>query len=178
MEEEITNQTFNFPSLGLARVLSPKEPRPKPDIGAPRELFLLHEYDCIVDSQPFQNALNDVVARLGTFTPRAPGAGEPAYYRGLAKFLTNCANVCHDALDEQEEFPTRQERWYDNLEFTVGRPVVDGVEGAPPLKPDITGGKGISALPSPAPTATPLTLRTTATAEPVLNLSGSRGTAT
>jgi len=146
MEEEIANQTFNFPSLELARMLSPKELKLKPGIVAPSALPLLHQYGCIVDNQPFRNALNDVVARLGTFTPRAPGAGEPAYYRDLAKFLTKCVEVCHDVLDEQEGFPIRQERWYNDLEFTVGKPVVDGVEGAPPLKPDITGGKGISAF--------------------------------
>jgi len=134
MEEEIANQTFSFSSLELARMLSPKEPKPKPGIEAPGELLRLYQYDCIVDSQPFQKALNDVVARLGTFTPPSPGAGEPAYYLDLAKFLTKCVKVCHDVLDGQEGFPTRQERWYNDLEFTVGKPVVDSVEGAPPLK--------------------------------------------
>jgi len=152
MEEAIANQTFSVPSLELARMLSPKEPKPKPKskpkpqpgVKTPSEFLPLHEYDCIVDGEPFQNALNVVVARLGTFTPQTPGAGEPVYYRGFAEFLTKCVKICHDALDEQEGFAARQERWYNDLEFTVARPVVDGIEGAPALKPDITGGKGIS----------------------------------
>jgi hypothetical protein len=85
--------------------------------------------------------------RIETFAPPPVGVGESASYRGLAKFLTECVEACHDALDKQNVFPPRQDRWYGDLEFTVGKPpVVDGVEGAASLMPDITGGNGISAL--------------------------------
>jgi hypothetical protein len=113
-------------------MLSPK--KPKPGVEAAGELLPLHQYNCIVDGRPFQNVLNDVVARLGV------GADESGYYRNLAKFLTECVKVCHDALDKQEGFPTRHERWYKDLEFTVGKPVVDGDEDAAFFKPDVVGG--------------------------------------
>ena len=44
----------------------------------------------------------------------------------------------------QEEIPNfRSDSSFPSLEFTVGDPVVDGVEGAVPLKPRITGGERI-----------------------------------
>ncbi|KAF9644543.1 hypothetical protein BDM02DRAFT_3190520 [Thelephora ganbajun] len=144
MEDEIANQTFIFPSRQLARILSPKAP--KPGVEAAGQLLLLHQYDCLVDQNPFNNALDDVVARLGTYTPQPPGAGETACYSDLTNFLTECVGVCHDALDKQDRFPSRRERWYSDLEFSVGKTMVDGVDGAAALKPDITGGKVISAL--------------------------------
>ena len=103
------------------------------------------DYDCLADGKPFLDALNHVAAHLETFTPQA-GTGESASYPGIAEFLTGCVNACHDALDRQQGFPLRQDRWYKDLEFTVGKTVMDGVEGAASLKPDITGGKGISVL--------------------------------
>ena len=48
MEDEIANQTFAYPSSELARMLSPK--RLKPNIKATKELPLLHQYDCMVDT--------------------------------------------------------------------------------------------------------------------------------
>ena len=98
MEKEIADQTFEFPSLELARILSPKTP--KHGIDAAGKLLELHQYDCDVDSQPFQDALHDVVARLEPFTPQTPGSAEEASYSTLAKFLTGCVKVCHRALDK------------------------------------------------------------------------------
>ena len=58
MEDEIANhgQTFAYPSPELARMFYPK--RLKPDIKATEELLLLHQYGCMVDARPFQDALN------------------------------------------------------------------------------------------------------------------------
>ena len=143
MKEEIADHTFSFPSCKLARMLSPKKPKSGAD---PSEGFLyLNNYDCTVDKEPFGNALKDVVQKLSPFIP-ATHSSEQASYKALAKFLTKSVAVCHAALDKQDAFPKRQERWYNNLEFVVGRPMADGTEGAAVLKPDIAGGNGVSNL--------------------------------
>jgi hypothetical protein len=134
MEGEIADQTFWLPSLELSRTPSPK----KPKSGVVEEFLQLDDCDCIVDKQPFKEALKDVVTELKTFTPSA-GSGESASYRSLAEFLTGCVKTCHVALDKRIEFPLRQDRWYKDLEFIVGKAVVDSVDGAASLKPDITG---------------------------------------
>ena len=144
MIEEIANQTFSFPSEELARMLSPK--KPKHGIETAGKLLSLDQYDCTVDGEPFQAALKDVVARFRTFTPQPAGSGESASYPSLAEFLTDCVEACHKALDGQRGFPDRQARWYGELEFIVARQVGDRVDHAPPLRPDIAGGKGISAF--------------------------------
>ena len=117
----------------------------KPKSGVVEEFLQLDDCDCIVDKQPFKEALKDVVTELKTFTPSA-GSGESASYRSLAEFLTGCVKTCHVALDKRIEFPLRQDRWYKDLEFIVGKAVVDSVDGAASLKPDITGGNGILAF--------------------------------
>ena len=144
MEAEIADQTYSFPPLELARMLSPKTP--KAGIEASGELLWLHQYDCTVDEPRFQAALDDAVKRLRTFTPQAARSAESASYPGFAKFLTECVDACHNALNRQGGFPVLQERWYRGLEFTVARNVVDGVDRASALKPDISGGNGLSAL--------------------------------
>lgn len=144
MEKEIWNQTFSFPPQELARMLSPKIP--KPDTDTAGKLLQLDDCKCTVDEQPFLHALNDVVARIDTFDPQPPGSAESASYPGLVKFLMDCVKACHKALDRQPGLPPRQERWYEKLEFTVARKVGDRVDHASPLWPDITGGKGISAF--------------------------------
>jgi len=144
MEAEIADQTFSFPSLELARMLSPKSP--KPGVETAGELRLLHQYNCTVDKKPFQDALDDAVKQLRTFTPQPAKSSESASYPGLVKFLTECVEACHNALDKQRDLPVRQNRWYERLEFIVARNVMDRVDHASSLKPDIAGGKGISAL--------------------------------
>ena len=131
-----------FPSKELARMLSPKTPRL--DADAAGELFQLDHYECTVGTQPFLDALDDVVTRIKAFAPRPPGSAESASYPSLVKFLNDCVEACHKALDRQPELPLRQERWYEKLEFTVARKVADRVDHASPLRPDIMGGKGIS----------------------------------
>jgi len=147
MEDEIGDQTFSIPSLELARILSPRTP--KPGVEPSKDLLSLDQYNCTVDGQPFQHALDKVASKLNTESytytpPTGEGTTESSSYPPLAEFLTGCVNTCHDALDEQGGFPPRTERWYRDLEFTVGRQVGDRVGGAAPLKPDITGGKGIT----------------------------------
>jgi len=135
---------FSFPSLELARALSPKTP--KHGTEAAGELLSLYKYDCIVDGQPFQDALDDIVAQLGTSAPQVAGSGESAPRPTLAKFLTECVEVCHNSLDGHG-FPDSRKRWYEKLEFPVfGRTVGDCVDHASPLEPDIAGRKGISAF--------------------------------
>ena len=145
LQAEIANQTFQLSSLELARILSLK--KLKPGAQAADALLPLRQYDCVVDEQPFTAALEDVVAGFETFNPQPTGTPEKDYYSGLAQFLTGCVKACHDALDKNRtRFPILQERWYKNLEFIVGQTVMDGVGRAAPLKPDITGGNGISAF--------------------------------
>jgi len=132
------------PPEELARMLSPKTPTP--DTDAVGKLLRLNNYECIVEKRPFLDALNDVVARIHTFDAQPLGSAESASYPGLVKFLTECVEACHKALDRQPELPPRQERWYKKLEFTVAWKVADRVDHASPLWPDITGGKGISAF--------------------------------
>jgi len=132
MEDEITNRAFGFPPPPeLARMLSPKTP--KRGIEVAGELLRLHDYNCIVDRQPFLAALDDVVAQFRTFTPQPAGSGESVSYPSLAEFLTECVEACHKALDRQHGFPLRQDRWYQRLEFTVARQVGDRVDHASPL---------------------------------------------
>jgi len=119
--EEIWDQTFSFPSLELARVLSPK--CPKPGVEAAGKLVPLSQHDCMVDGRLFKEALDDVVARLEVFTPQTAGVDKSTVYRGLTEFLAECVETCHDALDKRHGFPPRRERWYRELEFTVGNSV-------------------------------------------------------
>ena len=144
MEVEIADRTYSFPPLEFARMLSPKTP--KRGIEAAGELLRLQQYDCTVDEPHFQTALDDAVKPLRTFTPQAAGSAESASYPSFVKFLAECVDACHSALDRQCKFPVLQKRWYGKLEFTVARNVVDGVDRASALKPDISGGNGLSAL--------------------------------
>ena len=144
MEEEIRDQTFQFPSSELVRILSPKTLERYRTHNSEDFLDIDH-YHCKVDEDPFDHALSYVVDHLDTFSPPSD-PGEIAYYNPLAEFLTGCVRVCHDALDEQEGFPDRQDRWYNDLEFVVEKSVASDVEDAAPHKPDIAGGKGISKL--------------------------------
>lgn len=135
---KIANHTWEFPSLEVARMLSPK--KPKPGVEAAGKLLRPHEYDCTVDGPVFQDTLNDVVARLKTDTKPTSQLLDPHY---LAVFLAKCVEVCHDALDKQQCAPLRQDRWYKNLQFTI-----KGVSTTPSGEPvpDIAAKQGQSAL--------------------------------
>ncbi|KAF9778744.1 hypothetical protein BJ322DRAFT_1092398 [Thelephora terrestris] len=143
MEDEIADQTFRFNSSKLAQILSPKQLK---DGAVPSEGFYgIDQYHCTVDEKAFGNALNELVAKPPSFSS-VTRAAEQACYESLAKFLTQIVKACHKALDKHKDnkIPKRPERWYHDLEFVVGTQMMDGIEGAAVLKPDIVGGKGIS----------------------------------
>ena len=142
MQEEIADQTFQFPSSELARILSPKSL--KVGVEACGRLTPIKDYICKVDDDAFDNALGRVVAKLQPFTSKAPGSSEASIYSCLASFLTKCVTECHLSLDNWKGFPESSRRWYEDLEFAVGAPAVEGIEGAADLKPDIVAAKGIS----------------------------------
>lgn len=143
MEEEIDDQTFQFSSSELAQILSPKQL--KEGAAPSKGLYGIEDYHCTVKKEAFRYALNELVARPPSFSS-ATGAAEKACYVSLAKFLTETLKACHEALDKHndDKIPKRLERWYHDLEFVVGTQMVDGIEGAAALRPDIVGGKGIS----------------------------------
>jgi len=143
MDNEISDQTWEFPPSTLARILSSK--RPKSGVKITEEPPPLDQYSCKVDSVAFQNALEDVLQRLilNPYQTSGVGEGETAAYPTLAEFLTRCMTECHNSLDEQR---FTRDRWNCDLRFIVARPLAKaaGVEGASALKPDIAGGVGIS----------------------------------
>ena len=97
------------------------------------------EWRLLDDVQTFVNHLN-------LFSPDPTGSREESNCSTLAGFLTRCIAVCHNALDEQEEFPDRQYRWYNDLEFVVGSPAVKDFDDAATFGPGILGGGGVSTL--------------------------------
>jgi hypothetical protein len=112
---EIANHTWQFPPLEVARMLSPKTPKPR--LEAVRELRPLGQYDCIVDKPTFRRAVDDVATQLGSDVTFASQSFE---HHDPAAFFTTCVEVCHDVLDKQQDAPLRQDRWYKDLRFTVG----------------------------------------------------------
>jgi len=136
---EIANHTWQFPSLEIARMLSPK--KPKPHIEPTAELLLQDQYDYVVDKLAFQNALEDVVTRL---VNDASLTSQSFNLHDLAAFLTGCVEVCHDALDKQQDFPFRQDRWCRNFQFTVRGVPVDRSRKFVRRKSLIVGGRRFS----------------------------------
>ena len=110
---EIANHTWQFPSFEVARMLSPKTP--KAGFEAAKELLPLDQYDCVVDEPAFQNALEEVVARLGNDEILTSQSFE---HHDLVAFFATCIEACHDALDKQQGTPLRQNRWYRDFQFT------------------------------------------------------------
>ena len=74
MEEEIGDQTFQFTSEELAQILSPK--MLKENVVVSEELLHLEAYNCMVEGDAFEVALDDAVAQLEPFpsNPLALGA--------------------------------------------------------------------------------------------------------
>ena len=56
-EHELADPTWQFPSLEVARMLSPKTP--KAGVAAPGGLFSLDQYDCVAYGPLFQDTVND-----------------------------------------------------------------------------------------------------------------------
>ena len=138
---EHCDHTWQFSSLEVARMLSPK--KPKPGVEVIGELLRLDQYDCVVDGPVFQNALNNAITRLENDIKAASRLLDPS---DLAMFLARCMEACHDALDEQEYAPLRQDRWYKGLEFTL-RGVLVAPSGEPaPLKMDVETDQGSSTI--------------------------------
>jgi hypothetical protein len=107
-------------------------------------LLHLNDYDCKVDEKAFDDALGEVVAQLEPLSPpKASGSTETesSCSQSLALFLTRCVTACHIALDKQKQFPERQKRWYNDLEFFVGNRAAGGIDGAASFEPDIAGAK-------------------------------------
>ena len=66
---------------------------------------------------------------------------ERAWYSPLAAFLNNCVDACHRVLDEHPRSVKRSSRVYDRLKFIVyDKPMLDEVEGASPVQPNLVGG--------------------------------------
>jgi len=146
MVYEIWDQVWEFPAPMFAKILSPKNP--KPGVETAGELLLLDEYDCKIDEPAFLDSLGDIAQGLlqSQHFSTQTGSGESTHYKPLVAFLTDCVSLCHNALDGPSA-PSRQDRWYKDLQFTAGKTLVDSIGGSPrPLKPDITGGHGISAV--------------------------------
>lgn len=131
-ERELANHTWQFSSLEVARMLSPK--RPKPGVEAAGEILRLDQYACVVDGLVFQNALDDVVTQLENGIKPTPRLLDDY---DLAPFLTRCVEACHDALDGQQHAPPRQDRWYKDLDFTLTGVLVAPSGEPVPLKADI-----------------------------------------
>jgi len=145
MRGEIGNQTWVFPARELAQIISPKTP--KCSVGAAGNLLQLDQYSFAVDDPAFETVHRQVSKDLEAgnfFTSKV--RNETAHYKNLARFLTSSMERCHAALDKQSASPLHQNRWYKDLQFTPGKPVVDRIEGSAPLKPDVVGGPGISGL--------------------------------
>jgi hypothetical protein len=121
-------------------MLSPK--KPKPGVEAAGKLLLLDQYDFAVDKPAIQDALNDVVARLENDEILTSQSFEP---HDLAAFLTRCIEACHDALDNQQDAPPRQARWYHDLRFAVGDAPANCCGESISLNQAIAGGHGSSA---------------------------------
>ena len=132
---EIAGHAWQFPPPEVARMLSPKMPKPWLEVAA--ELLPLDQHDCMVDEPAIQDALNDVAAQLENdhiLTSR------PLDLYNLASFLTRCVEACHDALDKRQDAPLRQDRWCKDLRFTVASALEVLSEELASLQPVIGGG--------------------------------------
>lgn len=147
LQAEIGNQTWELPALMFAQIISPK--KPNSGVKTTGELLSLDCYSFAIDNPTFHDALDEITQDLQNnkfFT--STSERESAHYPSIATFLTTCVELCHDTLDKLggPDVPPRQDRWYRDLQFTIGKPLIDKVQGSAPLKPDITGGHGISAI--------------------------------
>ena len=139
-EKELAGHAWQFSSLEIARMLSPK--KPKPGVEVVGRLLPLDQYDCVADGLLFQETLDDVITHL-------KNDNEPTSQsldrHGLATFLTRCITACRDALDKQQCAPPPQDRWFKDVNLTLTG--VRATAGEPvPFKSDIAYGQGLSQL--------------------------------
>jgi len=147
---ELENHTWQFPSSEVARMLSPK--KPKAGVEAIDRL-LLDQYDCVADELIFQDTLNDAISRLKSDNE---SARQSLDHHDLVVFFTRCVETCHDALDDQQSAPLRQDRWFQGLGFTVGGVLATSSGESVPFRLDIADGHGLSPLGDKALCWTPL----------------------
>ena len=138
-EYELADHTWQFPSLEVARMLSPKTP--KAGVAAAGGLLSLDQYDCVADGPVFQDALNDVVTRLRYDNRPTPKSSD---HHDLVVFLNRCVEACHDALDKQQDTPLRQDRWYKGLDLTINGTLATPLGEFVPFKSDTTDELGSS----------------------------------
>ena len=131
-EYEIAGCTWQFPSIEVARMLSPK--KPKPDVKPVGELLSLDQYDCLVDGPVFRDALNHAVSRLKDDNQ---GTSRLSNSRDLVAFLSRCVDACHDSLDEQPSAPLRHDRWLKDIHFVARDAQATSGESLP-FDPDAT----------------------------------------
>jgi len=85
------------------------------------------------------------------YLPKSPikNDGETAHYAPLASILNACVETSNKIVNDHQIIPKTAMQWFDSLIFIPwARPTADGVDGAPPLHPDLAGIRG-------SPTADP-----------------------
>jgi len=119
LSKEIRNHTWEFDAERIAKMLSAANKGPSA---------------ALVDS-----AHEALGKKVSSVWPTADA--EQLWYPPLAVFLNDCVDVCHRVLDKHPGSVERGSRVYDRLRFIeFDKPMVDGVEGASPVKPDLVGG--------------------------------------
>ncbi|KAJ6567315.1 hypothetical protein DFH09DRAFT_1034482, partial [Mycena vulgaris] len=138
VKDEIGDQSWIFPTTAISSMLSPKTPKQ----GVTGDGFhLLENYDCVVDREPFQNALKEATNQL-QLPSWCTETKERVHCELLAKFLNNCVACGGQALSNADLRGT----WYDELCFVkYDKGTGDGVGGAHPVKPDLGGGNDLVA---------------------------------
>jgi len=139
MEDELASHTWQFSPVEVARMLSPKTPIGGIEVAG--GLLSLDQYDCVADGPIFQDTLNNVVTRLRNDNKPIPHSLD---HHDLVAFLTECVAACHDALDERQVTPLRQDRWFKGLGFTVNDILVTSLGESVPFRSDIADGLGLS----------------------------------
>jgi len=118
LSKEIRNHTWEFNAERIARMLS------------------------TANKGPPVAPIDSAHKAPGKVSPVWPTVdAEQPWYFPLAVFLNSCVDACHQVLDEYPGSMERDSYVYDRLKFIeFDKPMVDGVEGASPVKPDLVGG--------------------------------------
>ncbi|HVG01558.1 MAG TPA: hypothetical protein VM842_01655 [Nitrospira sp.] len=152
---EINEQTYEFASNTVAKMLSPKRliKRPKGmEIPQPS----LNDFKYLIDEPAVKDAMQfPELAPLKEHTGWNQNSEAPNY-APLVAFLNQCVEICDDIYDsidltklhqlkKRNPKPTfrivgRARRWLPHLRFMVyDRPTREGIHSAKPLKPDFVG---------------------------------------